>query len=89
MTPSLRNWGIAKMTYDDSTGLDLLSVDVIHTSIDKESKKSKALQDLEACNTLIEGINKHLEGIDLIVIELPIGSQSSSNRATYMETCKV
>ena len=81
--PSLRNWGIAKMTYNNSTGLDLLSVDVIHTSIDKGSKKSKALQDLEACNTLIEGINKHLEGIDLIVIELPIGSQSSAAMKSY------
>ena len=81
--PSLRNWGIAKMTYDNSTGLDLLSVDVIHTFIDKGSKESKALQDLEACNTLIEGINKHLDVIDLIVIELPIGSQSSAAMKSY------
>ena len=81
--PSLRNWGIAHMTYSNTTGLDLKSVDVITTEKEKNSKVSVALQDLNACKILISGINNHLADIDIIVIELPIGSQSSAAMKSY------
>lgn len=81
--PSMRNWGISHMTYNNTTGLELLSVDVVTTELDKTSSKSKALQDLDACKILIEAIDNNLQDIDVIVIELPIGSQSSAAMKSY------
>lgn len=80
--PSMSNWGIAKMTLSDGL-LEVDYVDVIHTKSDESSKESKAKQDLNRCITLIEGIDSHLKGIDCIVIELPIGSQSFSAAKSY------
>lgn len=81
--PSLRAWGISHMTYNNTTGLELKSVGVINTKKEKNSKLSVALQDLNACKILIEGINNNLNNIDIIVIELPIGSQSSAAMKSY------
>lgn len=71
------------MSYNSTTGLVLKSVDVVNTIKEKQSKLSVALQDLEACKILIEGINNNINNIDIIVIELPIGSQSSAAMKSY------
>ena len=79
----MRAWGISLMSYNSTTGLVLKSVDVVNTIKEKQSKLSVALQDLEACKILIEGINNNINNIDIIVIELPIGSQSSAAMKSY------
>ena len=84
MTPSLRNWGVAVTSYDLETDtLTLESVDVIKTKPLTKSKLSKAEQDLQAAKTLLDGVLSYVKTAELVVIELPIGSQSAAAMKSY------
>lgn len=82
--PSLRNWGIAITSYDPiADTLTVHKVDVIKTKTIKDKKQSKAVLDLQRAQTLIEGLLPYLDDVELIVIELPLGSQTASAMKSY------
>ena len=82
LDPSFRNWGVAVMSYSLSTGLILEDVDVIKTKPQK-SKLRKSVQDLNDSKTLINGVYELVEDADVVVIELPHGSQSAAAMKSY------
>lgn len=82
--PSLRNWGVAVMDYDPIIDvIEVVSVDVIKTKPIKKSKLPKSQQDLEAAQALLKGILPYATNADVVVIELPIGSQSAAAMKSY------
>lgn len=80
--PSLSNWGIAYIQYSPDT-FDVIATDIIQTKPIKKSKLSKAQQDLLRIDELYAGIQLCLEDVDVIVIELPIGSQTARAAVGY------
>lgn len=83
MTPSFRNLGLALVNLSSNRELSLIAVDVIKTKPHKKSKLSKAIQDLQDAQTLIQGVLSYIDNVDAIVIELPIGSQSAAAMKSY------
>ena len=80
--PSLRNWGIAFIEYSPNS-FKPLAVDIIQTAPLKETKLSKAQEDMLCIDTLIQGIQPCLLDADVIVVELPTGSQNSRGAVGY------
>lgn len=84
MDPSLNNWGIAVMSYDPLlNALELNQVDVIKTKPIKKSKLRKSIQDLNRAKTLIDGVYEYVKEADVVVVELPHGSQSAESMKSY------
>lgn len=83
MDPSFRNWGISCMTLSPDSGLTLNHVAVIKTSLDKTSKDRKSVQDINSAKTLINGVQAYLKSADVIVVEMPTGSQSASAMKSF------
>ncbi len=78
LDPSMSNWGVAVMSYSLSTNvLELNQVDVIKTKPIKNSKLRKSIQDLNRAKTLIDGVYEYVKEADVVVVELPHGSQSA------------
>ena len=82
LDPSLSNWGIAYMSYTPFN-MELISTDIIQTKPLKKSNLSKAQQDMTRIDKLYIGVQEALEDADVVVIELPIGSQSARAMASY------
>lgn len=70
------------MSYSLSSGLILEDVDVIKTKPQK-TKLRKSVQDLNDSRTLIDGVYEHVKDADVVVIELPHGSQSAASMKSY------
>lgn len=84
LDPSMSNWGIAVMSYTLSTDvLELNQVDVIKTKPIKNSKLRKSIQDLNRAKTLIDGVYEYVKDADVVVVELPHGSQSAAAMKSY------
>lgn len=83
MDPSFRNWGISCMTLSPISGLTLHHVAVIKTLPDKSSKDRKSVQDINSAKTLIDGVQGYLKSADVVVVEMPTGSQSASAMKSY------
>ena len=84
MDPSLNNWGIAVMSYDPLLNvLELNQVDVIKTKPIMKSKLRKSIQDLNRAKTLIDGVYEYVKEADVVVVELPHGSQSAESMKSY------
>jgi len=84
MDPSLRNWGIAKGTYDtERKQLSIAKVDVIQPSFKWAKGVRQSHKDLVSANALIDGILPHLEDASMVFVEIPIGSQSASAMKGY------
>lgn len=83
--PSFRNFGTARCTYDRNTteltveSLRLISPPVIETS----AIKKRNLDDLRRATHLYEGLLSVCEGMDLAVVEVPVGSQSARASVSY------
>lgn len=80
--PSLSNWGIAYMSYTPFN-MELISTDIIQTKPLQKSNLTKAQQDMTRIDKLYNGVQEALEDADVVVIELPIGSQSARAMASY------
>ena len=81
--PSLSNWGVAFIKYSPAT-FDVIASHIIQTTTSKKKTKlSKANQDMLRIDTLYEGIQPCLVDADVVVIELPIGSQTSRAAVSY------
>lgn len=87
MDPSLSNWGYVVGKYT-AGGFEVLTSGCIQTKIDKKAKKSKKPkneQDLERAQVLSKGLKALLKKwkASEILIELPVGSQSSRAQTSY------
>lgn len=78
--PSLRNWGVAVFSYSPNF-FELEKTYVIQTKPHKGI--STNLSDLESCSLLSTDIGYALKEAELVIAELPIGSQSSRAMASY------
>lgn len=84
LDPSLSNWGVAVTSYDPLTDLLILDqVDVIKTKPEKNTKKRKSVQDLDRARTLLDGVYEYVKDADVVVLELPHGSQSANAMKSY------
>ena len=82
--PSLSNFGICTGLIADGTFVpDALQL--IESKADKKTAKvvRKNSDDLNRARTLFQGMYKALEGADLAIAEVPVGSQSSRAMASY------
>ena len=83
--PSLRNWGIALLEFDTiNNSFEVEQVAVIKTSNNKP-KTSVAVNDVLTAKKLIDGILDFTtdKPIDVITIELPLGSQQAAAMKGY------
>lgn len=85
--PSLRNFGMARTTVNvDTLEVVVESVGVIQpVEINKESKKvvRKNSDDLRRGKWLQSEMVKACEGVDVVSVEMPVGSQSARAMASY------
>lgn len=82
--PSLRNWGIARGTYDTSSGIILIpEVAVIQPEIPDGKQVRQNSKDLEAAYQLTKGALEYAHGAQAVFIEVPVGSQSARAMASY------
>lgn len=78
--PSLRNWGVAVFSYSPNS-FELEKTYVIKTNSNKSI--STNLSDLESCSLLVDNIGYATKDADLVIAELPIGSQSARAMVSY------
>ncbi len=81
MDPSFRNWGwaLAEFEYPDVTILD---IGTLETQRNKKAPK-RSLDDLESSRFLYSGLHSLLDGVDLVIAEMPSGSQSALAAKAY------
>tara|TARA_R110000803_G_scaffold200892_2_gene265504 strand:- start:130 stop:675 length:546 start_codon:yes stop_codon:yes gene_type:complete len=83
--PSLSNFGLARADYDPVTGvMTPESLTLVET---KPQKKNKAVrknsEDLERLHLIVPELEKALSGVSMVMVEMPVGSQSSRAMASY------
>ena len=81
LDPSLSNWGMCHMTYSPSYSLGLNGTDIIRTKPSKAWPKN--IDDLYRARSLSETLRELITHVDVVVAELPFGSQSSRAMASY------
>lgn len=82
--PSLRNWGIARGTYDMVSGVILIpEVAVIQPEIPTGKQVRQNSKDLEAAYQLTQGALEFTHSAQAVFIEVPVGSQSARAMASY------
>ena len=76
--PSLRNWGIAKGTYDTVTKeLEITSLEVINPVLPEGKQVRQNSHDLTAAEQLYKAAMTASVGAQAVFVEVPIGSQSA------------
>lgn len=80
--PSMLNWGIASATWDEVNGLLIQKVDVIHPSPLK-GKQRKNSKDIYHAEQLVKGLEPYLYDVDIVVAEVPVGSQNAAAMKGY------
>lgn len=90
LDPSLRNLGMVKgiLSLDgENNPCDLQLTELLLVSTESETKKLKTVrknsQDLERCKTLYNSLQSFLKGVDLVFIEMPVGSQTARAMCSY------
>jgi len=84
MDPSLRNWGLAKGTYDTERKLlSIAEVSVVQPKSPSDRSMRQSEKDLVAAYGLVKGFLPVIEEADLVFCEIPIGSQSASAMKGY------
>lgn len=82
--PSLRNWGIARGTYDTVTKeLEITSLDVINPVLSEGKQVRQNSHDLTAAEQLYKAAMTASVGAQAVFVEVPIGSQSARAMASY------
>jgi Holliday junction resolvasome RuvABC endonuclease subunit len=82
--PSLRHWGLAKGVYDteeDQLVITQLSVTEPSLSTGKQVRQNSL--DLESARQLCEASITAAQGVQVIFVEVPVGSQSARAMASY------
>tara|TARA_R110000772_G_scaffold145543_2_gene255586 strand:- start:2461 stop:3021 length:561 start_codon:yes stop_codon:yes gene_type:complete len=85
LDPSLSNFGIAIADLDtDDDTITPLCLSLAETKPDKNAKNvRKSSQDYDRCKDIQHVLRLTLDNIDLIFVEMPIGSQSARAMASY------
>ena len=82
--PALRNFGFAKFHLNMSTlALSKLELELITTESGKEKKVRKNSDDLDRCRLLHAGLHRVLDGVNMVFVEVPVGSQSARAMMSY------
>lgn len=82
--PSLRNWGIARGTYDTvSKQLTIPHVSVIQPVLPTGKQVRQNSKDVAAAHQLTEGALCAAANAHALFIEVPVGSQSARAMASY------
>jgi len=84
--PSMKNFGLVKAKLDMDEGyLSDLELSLVQTSVDTKNKKvlRKNVQDFERAQKLFKETSAFFEGLDVICVELPVGSQSAAAMKSY------
>ena len=84
--PSLNNFGLSKATVDIETkSVVLHALELVTTESDTANKKvvRKNSDDLERARKLHKGLLTFIKDVDLVVVEIPVGSQSARAMASY------
>jgi Holliday junction resolvasome RuvABC endonuclease subunit len=81
--PSLSNFGLAKGAYENGH-FDLTHISLAETQPDSKNKQvRKNSQDLLRASTLHKATKEWLSDVDLVIAEVPVGSQSARAMASY------
>lgn len=78
--PSLNNFGLAKGIVDLNTlSVELHELALVTTESNTTNKKTvrKNSDDLERARKLYTGLHEFIDGVDLVSVEIPVGSQSA------------
>lgn len=85
LDPSLRNFGMVKGNLDPTTGhLELTELLLQETStLPKNKVVRKNSEDLNRARVLYQALISFLTDVDMVFVEIPVGSQSSRAMASY------
>ena len=84
LDPSLSNWGVVKGTLDIIEGyFDVDSLHLIHPDKNKKTKMRQNSKDVLSAQQLYKGNIELLQDVDIVIAELPTGSQSARASAAY------
>lgn len=84
--PSLSNFGLAKgYYYRDENVFELDELKLVETSPDNKNKKvvRKNSDDLTRAGKLFKATKAFIEDVDVVIAEVPVGSQSARSMASY------
>lgn len=84
--PSMKNFGLVKAELDMQAGvLDNLVLYLVQTKPDSKNKKTtyKNVQDFKRAQMLFNETYEFFKDLDVICVELPVGSQSAAAMKSY------
>ncbi len=82
--PSLRNWGMAKGTYNIKTNeVDIHHVDITQPVLSKSKQVRQNSLDIESASQLYSKALDYIKTADVVFIEVPVGSQNARAMASY------
>ena len=86
--PSLSNFGLAKGTIDisvESFPVTLSELQLVETDTDKSARTvvRRNSEDLERARKLLRGMQRFIADVDMVFVEVPVGSQSARSMASY------
>jgi len=82
--PSLRNWGIAAGNYDtQSQELNVKVLRVVRSDVPTGKQVRQNSKDLLVAQQLYQGMEPFLAGVNVMFVEVPVGSQSARAMASY------
>lgn len=82
LDPSLRNWGFSLAEYTNE--LKIIDTGVIQIKPSKQQYKN--IEDMLVAQEIYKQLHSLIKGIDVICVELPVGSKSSRAMVSYA-TC--
>lgn len=83
--PSLSNFGIVTGTLNHSHDFVPDDMTLVESKPDNKNKKvvRKNSDDLHRAQTLTNGLKPYVEQADIVMVEVPVGSQSARSMASY------
>lgn len=82
LDPSMNNWGIAVATWCEDDGLVITHLDVIQPK-ELKTKARKNAKDVYHAEQLVMRLGPYLDNVDIVVAEVPVGSQSAAAMKGY------
>lgn len=84
MDPSLRNWGLAKGTYNlDTKKIEIYTLGLVNPVLPTGKQVRQNSTDLESAYQLYQGAGDIAIGAHAVFVEVPVGSQSARAMASY------
>ena len=84
LDPALSNLGMSKGCLDLDTGiLSDIQIELIQTASVKSKQIRKNSDDLERARVLYKAMQEFLKGVDIVCVEIPVGSQSARAMCSY------